>query len=380
MRTGRIRWTFHTIPHPGEPGYETWPPDAWTRVGGANSWSGLSVDAARGLVFVPTGSAAFDFWGGNRHGANLYANSLIALDAATGEHVWHFQFVHHDIWDRDLPQAPVLVTVRRDGRDVDAVAQATKSGYVFVFDRETGAPLFPIEERPAPRVRRRRASRRGRRSRVPVKPPPFARQTLTEADVTTISPEAAASARERLRGGPHRPPVHAAERAGHDHLSGLRRRRRVGRLGVRPALGPSVRQRQRDGVDPAPGQPADAAWRARRAGRRTYQVYCGTCHGEDRGGDPQRTYPSLNDIESRLSRANVHDIIRKGRGVMPPFAMLTDAERDALVAYLFNDVRPPRAAAERRRPAVGHPLHAHRLQPLPRSARATRRFVRRGAR
>jgi quinoprotein glucose dehydrogenase len=344
VRTGRIRWTFHTIPHPGEPGYETWPPDAWTRVGGANSWSGLSVDATRGLVFAPTGSAAFDFWGGNRHGANLYANSLIALDAATGTHVWHFQFVHHDIWDRDLPQAPVLVTVRRDGRDVDAVAQATKSGYVFVFDRQSGAPLFPIDERAAP-ASDVRGEQAWATQPVPVKPAPFARQTLTEADVTTISPEAAASARERLRGA------------------------RTGRLFIPPSEQGTIVYPGFDGgaewggsaFDPRSGRlfvnANEMAWILRlvnlqtrhgqpgAAGRRTYQVYCGTCHGEDRGGDPQHTYPSLNDIESRLSRANVHDIIQKGRGVMPPFAMLKDAEREALVAYLFNDVRPPRAAA-----------------------------------
>ena len=149
VRTGKIRWIFHTIPWPGEPGYDTWPPDAYTRIGGANAWSGISVDLTRGLVFLPTGSAAFDFWGGNRLGANLYANCLLVLDAATGKHVWHYQFVHHDMWDRDLPSAPVLVTVTHDGKPVDAVAQTTKSGHVFLFNRETGQPLFPITERPA---------------------------------------------------------------------------------------------------------------------------------------------------------------------------------------------------------------------------------------
>ena len=150
VRTGAIAWTFHTIPQPGEPGHDTWPADAWTRVGGANSWSGVTSIAARGLVFLPTGSAAFDFWGGNRKGDNLYANSLLVLKADTGAYVWHYQFVRHDIWDRDLPQAPVLVTVRRDGRAIPAVAQATKTGHVYVFDRETGAPLFPMEEQAVP--------------------------------------------------------------------------------------------------------------------------------------------------------------------------------------------------------------------------------------
>ena len=146
VRTGKLRWTFHTIPQPGEFGYETWPKDAWTYTGGANSWPGLRLDEKRGLVFVPTGSAAFDFYGANRIGDNLFANCLLALDAATGKRVWHFQFVRHDVWDRDLPAPPTLVRVKRDGKLIDAVAQITKSGHVWVFDRETGKPLFPFEE------------------------------------------------------------------------------------------------------------------------------------------------------------------------------------------------------------------------------------------
>jgi quinoprotein glucose dehydrogenase len=150
-RTGKLRWTFHTIPHPGEYGYETWPKDAWQYIGGANNWTGMSVDVKRGIVFVPTGSAAFDFYGSNRIGDDLFANSLIALDAETGRRIWHFQTVRHDIWDRDLPAPPALVTIKHNGRTVDAVAQITKSGWVYVFDRETGQPLFPVEYHKYPR-------------------------------------------------------------------------------------------------------------------------------------------------------------------------------------------------------------------------------------
>lgn len=139
VRTGKIRWIFHTIPYPGEFGYDTWPPDAWKRIGGANTWSGITVDASRGLVFLPTGSAAFDFWGGNRVGANLFANCVLALKADTGERVWHYQMVHHDLWDRDLPAAPNLVTIVHNGRRIDAVAQVTKSAQLLLLDRETGA-------------------------------------------------------------------------------------------------------------------------------------------------------------------------------------------------------------------------------------------------
>src|SRR6185503_20372722 len=142
--TGKLRWTFHTIPQPGEPGYETWPRDAWTWSGGANNWAGMAVDEQRGIVFVPTGSAAADFYGANRTGDNLYANSLLALDAATGTLRWHFQFVKHDVLDRDLPTAPTLATLRVKGRRVDALVQTTKQGFVFVLNRETGKPVFPI--------------------------------------------------------------------------------------------------------------------------------------------------------------------------------------------------------------------------------------------
>src|SRR5205823_2352699 len=149
-RSGKIRWTFHTIPQPGEFGYDTWPKDAWKYTGAANNWSGMSVDEKRGLVFVPTGSAAFDFYGANRAGDNLFANTLLALKADSGERVWHFQAVRHDLWDRDFPAPPNLVTVIRNGKPIDAVAQITKSAHVFVFERETGKPLFPIEYRKVP--------------------------------------------------------------------------------------------------------------------------------------------------------------------------------------------------------------------------------------
>jgi quinoprotein glucose dehydrogenase len=341
VRTGRVRWTFHTIPHPGEPGYDTWPPEAWKTVGGANAWSGLSVDEARGLVFVPTGSAAFDFWGGNRHGANLFANSLLALKADTGERVWHFQFVRHDVWDRDLPQAPVLVTVQHDGRAVDAVAQATKFGYVYLFERETGRPLFAIEERPVP-ASDVEGERTWPTQPIPVRPAPFARHELTEAGITNISPEATASVLERLRaartGDLFTPPSEQGTIIypgfdGGAEWGGSAFEPRSGRLFVNANemawILRLVNLKTRHGE---PGA----------LGRTTYQVYCGTCHGADREGNPQRNAPPLGNVESRLSRTTVRDIVQKGRGVMPPFAMLKAGERDALIAYLFNDARPPR--------------------------------------
>ena len=185
--TGKLVWTFHTVPYPGEPGYETWSTDAYKVVGGVNNWAGMSIDSKRGMVFLGLGSPSYDFYGKDRKGSNLYGNCVIALDAATGKHIWHFQTVHHDMWDYDLPAPPVLVTINKNGEKVDAVAQITKQGFVFVFNRETGESLFPIEERrvPASNLPGEEASPT---QPFPLKPKPFARQSITEADLTNYSP------------------------------------------------------------------------------------------------------------------------------------------------------------------------------------------------
>jgi quinoprotein glucose dehydrogenase len=185
--TGKLVWTFHTIPYPGEPGYETWPPDAYKVVGGVNNWAGMSIDSKRGMVFLGLGSPSYDFYGKDRKGSNLYGNCVLALNAATGKHIWHFQTVHHDIWDYDIPAPPALVTINNNGKKIDAVAQITKQGFVFVFNRETGESLFPIEERkvPASDLPGEEASPT---QPFPLKPKPFARQFITEADLTDYSP------------------------------------------------------------------------------------------------------------------------------------------------------------------------------------------------
>jgi glucose dehydrogenase len=199
VRTGKIRWVFHSIPHPGEFGYDTWPEDAFRTAGGVHNWSELTIDEARGIAFIPFGTGRFDFYGGNRKGANLFANSLVALDARTGKRLWHHQLVHHDLWDFDLPQAPKLLTLRRNGQNVDVVAQATKQGFIFVFDRVTGAPFFPIEERPVPQ-----SDVPGEFSwptqPYPTKPSSFAVQSFTEKDINPLLPPAEQDyLRQRLR-------------------------------------------------------------------------------------------------------------------------------------------------------------------------------------
>jgi quinoprotein glucose dehydrogenase len=185
-RTGKLVWTFHTVPLPGEPGYETWPKDAYQVVGGVNNWTGMSLDSRRGTVFLALGSPSYDFYGTDRKGSNLYGNCVLALDAANGKHIWHYQTVHHDLWDYDLPAPPNLVTVRRDGKDIDAVAQITKQGFVFVFNRETGESLFPIEERKVP-VSHLPSEEAWPTQPFPLKPKPFARQWITEANLTNYS-------------------------------------------------------------------------------------------------------------------------------------------------------------------------------------------------
>ena len=258
VRTGALVWQFHTVPRPGERGHETWEGEGWKDRSGVNVWSVMSVDPERGLVFLPVGSATYDFYGGDRQGANLYANSLVALDAATGAVRWHFQTVHHDLWDYDLPAQPALVTVRRDGRDVAAVAQVTKTGFVFVLDRVTGQPLFPVDERPVPAstVPGEAASPT---QPVPRLPPPLVRQSMTRDQLSTVTPDSNRTCTElfdTVRAGPlFTPPATALTLTFPGTLGGatwsggafdpVRRRlyvnvNEVGALGGLLALGPNA--------------------------------------------------------------------------------------------------------------------------------------------
>ena len=370
VRTGKIRWTFHTIPSPGEFGYDTWPPDAWTRVGGANAWSGITVDTARGLVFLPIGSAAFDFWGGNRHGANLFANCVLALKADTGERVWHYQFVHHDLWDRDLPAAPVLVTVQRDGRAVDAVAQATKSGYVFVFDRETGTPAVPDRGAPGARVRSRRAKPPGQRSRFPLEPPPFARQRLTEADLTDISPAAHAAVLAQFRkvrsNGQFVPP----STQGTVIFPGFDGGAEWGGSAFDRPSGLPLRERERDAVDPHDGGPEEGGHRPRR--RRPPDLrheLRGVPRRRTQGRRDERVPVDCGGLEEAVARPGRGDHpARQGRHAVVRIPQRNRSE-DARRVPLRRRRTAPRPARSQRGARRDDPLLAHRLQPVPRSGR-----------
>ncbi|MBP7776263.1 MAG: pyrroloquinoline quinone-dependent dehydrogenase [Acidobacteria bacterium] len=305
-KTGKQRWIFHTIPQPGEPGQETWPADAYKLAGGANAWAGVTVDPALAMVFAATGSASFDFYGATRHGDNLYANTVLALDARTGKRVWHFQGVKHDLWDWDFPAPPTLVTVTRNGQQVEAVAQVTKFGDTFVLDRRTGESLFPIEDRDVPlsTVDGEFASPTQPR---PVLPEPFARQGLTEDMLTTRTPDAHAAVLERfraMRSGMFEPPSlegtivfpgfdGGAEWGGAAFDEGL------GLLYVNSNEMPWI-------VKLIPNNDTSL-----------YNSKCATCHREDRQGGPAA--PSLVDIGKKLSREEIATIVRQGTGRMPAF-------------------------------------------------------------
>lgn len=335
VRTGDIEWTFHTIPHPGEYGYETWPPDAWTHVGNANSWAGMTLDKERGIVYVPTASPGHDFYGGDRHGKNLFGTSLIALDAATGERIWHYQFVRHDIWDRDLPAPPNLITIRRNGRMIDAVAQVTKSGHVFVFDRENGEPLFPIEEIEAPP-----SDIPGEEAwpsqPLPVKPEPFARQKLTKDELTDLTPEARQAALERFREVRTDHPFDPPSLEGTLMFPGFDGGAEWGGAAIDPHSGILYINSNEMAWIVTLMETGAADGRIASRGANIYAVNCASCHGIDLAGQVQGDFPSLRDIDERMTRQEIESVVQNGIGIMPAFSHLTEAESDALIDYLLD--------------------------------------------
>jgi quinoprotein glucose dehydrogenase len=341
VRTGALRWSFHTIPQPGEAGHDTWPQEAWRYTGGANSWPGLTLDVKRGVVFVPTGSAAADFYGANRLGDNLYANCLLALDADTGRLRWHFQFVKHDVLDRDLPTAPTLVTLKVHGKKVDAVAQPTKQGFVFVLDRDTGKPVFPIEEIPAPRsdVPGEVASPTYLR---PTSPAPYARQRLTAADLTTRTPEAAASVRQQFAGlrsdGPFKPLGVGIDTTIYPGLDG-------GAEWGGPAWDPDTGLLYVNSNEMAWLGSLAINDTGRSTGKSVYLRECAACHGDTGAGSPPQ-FPSLQGIAGRMTIEQFTERIRKGGGRMPGFPHLQDEALHAISRFLADGSDIPAGAPD----------------------------------
>lgn len=334
VRTGAQRWIFHLIPRPGEVGHDTWPAEAYKTATGVMPWSGQALDERRGIVYIATKTAEPDFYGGARHGQNLFANCLVALDATTGKRLWHYQIVHHDLLDKDLPCAPVLLSVTHGGKKIDAVAQGTKHGLLFVFDRVTGAPLWPIEEKPVP-ASTLTGEQAWPTQPFPTKPAPFMRQRYTEADVSTISPEALALTTDRIKLSPNFGPFPAPSLKESIMFPGFDGGMEWGggaadpdgvyyvNINEIPWLLQMVETRRPDGT-PLP------------RGERDYLIHCAACHGLDRAGFPLAGFPSLLGVDQRRTPEEVSKLTKTGFGRMPAFDRIPDAQREAILAYVFG--------------------------------------------
>ena len=350
VRTGEQRWIFHLIPRPGKVGYDTWPRDAWKTATGLMPWCGQSLDERRGIVYVATKTAEPDFYGGKRAGKNLFANSVLALNAATGERIWHFQIVHHDLLDKDLPCPPVLLTVNHRGKKIDAVAQGSKHGLLFVFDRVTGKPLWPIKERPVPK-----SDLVGEQAwptqPFPTRPPPLMRQKYTVKDASNISPQAHQLTLDRIRVSPNFGPFPAPSLnetvmfpgfdGGMEWGGGAADPEGIYYVNINemPWLLQMIETRHADGSTLLPGE-------------RDYMVLCGACHGLDRKGNRPLNFPPLLDIGKRQNRAEVERVTRQGAGRMPGYATLPEAQFNAIIDYVLS---PPRKKPEIATPAVPDP-------------------------
>ncbi len=358
--TGDMKWIFHTVPREGQLGWDTW---RWVKdenYGGANAWGGVTIDEQRGWVFAATGSATEDFYGGFRKGSNLFANSVLALDATTGERKWHYQTVRHDIWDYDNPPAPILITLKRGNTATDAVVQLTKMGFTFVLDRDTGQPLFPVQEVPVPR-----STVPGEETwptqLVPLKPPPLVRQMLTEADLTNITPQSRAHAlkefRKYLSGPIYTPPSMQGTITTPGHLGGAQWHGAsfdpmLSILYVNVNEAPTINRLR------AVHDLGDKRLTPAQVGRQIYERACAACHGVDRQGTAPHTPPLLTVTSTA---AELEHVITQGRNAMPSFPQFRRGELSALSAYLKS---PPGAvtldsaarSSTRRYTIDGYPL------------------------
>ena len=332
--TGQFKWIFHTIPKPGEFGYDTWEFVEGEIYGGANAWGGFTVDERRGWVFCATGSPTYDFYGGFRKGQNLFGNCVLAIDAMTGRRIWHYQTVHHDLWDMDNPSAPILVTLRHDGQTRDAVVQFTKMGFTFVLDRETGEPLFPTPELPVP-ASTIPGEEAWPTQPFPLRPPPLNRLAVTEANLTRISPEAYAKAKANFdryaKGHIFTPPSLQGNILTPGTLGGTQWHGGafdpfLNTIYVNSHESPDILQ-MREVIDPIGDRPNSPVQR----GAMLYQLACAGCHRVDRKG-ALPLIPSL--LTSKKTDAEMKTGIRNGQGLMPAFSQFSDSEASALVAFI----------------------------------------------
>ncbi len=338
VQTGRLVWTFHTIPYPNEYGYHTFPKKAYTNteIGAVNNWAGMAIDEQSGLLFVPTGSAAYDFYGGNRKGQNLFANCLLALDAKTGKRRWHFQFTHHDIWDRDLPAPPNLMQIERDGKKIPVVAQVTKQGYVFVFERTTGKPIFPIQEKAVP-PSELVGEKTWKTQPFPIAPQPFARQS-DSIDEQQLSPYAQNKAEiiqqwKKLKRAVYEP----GNLDGTLLLPGFDGGAEWGGAAADPQGIMYVNSNEMAWILRMVETPKKTQLKGMSLGQQLYTNHCVACHKADRKGNPQSNYPSLLGIEKKYSKATIQQLISNGKGMMPGFSTLSAIQKQAIIAYLVGE-------------------------------------------
>ncbi len=339
VRTGKLRWIFHTIPQPGEFGHDTWEdPEAYKHIGGANSWSGFALDEKRGILFAPTGSASFDFYGGKRRGQNLFANCLLALDAGTGIRKWHFQFIHHDLWDYDTPTPPALVTIKKDGKKIDAVAQTTKHGMVWLFERENGNPVYPITEIRVDTVSELKNEKVWPTQPMPTFIKPFVRQSFSENDLNPFLPDSSFNKIKK-------------------DLAGYR----FGKMFIPPGKQTSVVFPGFDGgaewggptFDPETGilyvNANEMGWLLTirdikpeppkienfgQAGKRIYETHCASCHATDRKGSGNN--PGLINIQSKINAKGILELLNTGRRMMPSFNHISIEEKEAVISYILD--------------------------------------------
>ncbi len=339
VRTGDIEWSFHTMPHPGEYGYDTWDKEAWKNAGGANNWGGMSLDAEREMVFFGTATGNPDFYtpGTRGEGENLFGNTILALDANTGERIWHYQTIHHDLWDYDLPVPPVLVRIEKDAKSIDAIAQVTKQGFTFVLDRDTGEPLFPVENRKMPQ-----STIEGEvtwaNQPFPMLPEPFTRQFLTEKDLTNISPEAHEYALKRFRElnyeGLYTPPavketLRYPSTQGGANWGGASYDPQTNMLYVNSnEYGNTIQLEKIKAV--AADTDNELA-----LGKGLFQTNCTSCHASTKEKELSE-FPVLTNLQSKYTKPQISEIIGKGKGRMPAFAFLTDKEKQSIVEYVYD--------------------------------------------
>jgi quinoprotein glucose dehydrogenase len=354
VQTGKLVWTFHTVPRPGEFGYDTWPKDAWKYVGGTNNWGEMTIDAQRGIAFIPTGSPTYDYYGADRIGANLFSTSILALNARTGKRLWHFQMVHHDLWDFDNNAAPQLTTIRHNGRNRDVVAVAGKTGWLYVFDRVTGEPIWPIEERPVPQTDMP-GEQTWPTQPYPTNPPPFAKQSFGVDDINPyLEPAEYERFKQRVLAANNKGMFTPINHTDTVHIPGSNGAALYGTTAAEPNTGavyvitqdnPGMLRLLRPGEIDA----ADGAFTS--PGQRLYRQHCQQCHGADRLGTGEAVPLAYADADpangivagaSRYGPVEIRTILETGRGRMPAFPHLSAADADILIRFLTAVPGPPR--------------------------------------